>query len=146
MDNAGDGRAGEDGQPLLPSSTGGILCSSNGPLRNPQSEALLIKNKPTTKHHKTKETRNRELIDERACSGVLLDMTLRPYREPTFPNCRFQPMESIATLFKIKTKELDRLGKLATRPFHRAKNILDCGTSWCRSRGLNHQLGFLTRK
>ena len=64
--NADDGRVGKDGQPLLPSITGGTLCSSNGPLpvQNPQSEVLLVKNKPTTKHHETKETRNQELIDE----------------------------------------------------------------------------------
>ena len=37
------------------------MCASNGPLQNPQSKALLIKNKPT-KHHKTKETRNQELF------------------------------------------------------------------------------------
>jgi len=30
---------------------------------------LLTKNKPTTKHHKTKEARNRELIDERASAA-----------------------------------------------------------------------------
>ena len=30
------------------------------------SKALRIKDKPTTKHHKTKEARYRELIDERA--------------------------------------------------------------------------------
>jgi hypothetical protein len=53
-------------------------------------------------------------------------------------------MESIATHIKIKAKQLDR--KLATRPVHRAKNILVRGTSWCRSRGLNNQLGVLTRK
>jgi hypothetical protein len=53
--NAGDRRVGEDGQPLLPAITGGALCSSNGPLQNPQSKALLIKNKPTTKHHKPKK-------------------------------------------------------------------------------------------
>ena len=29
----------------------------------------VIKNKPTTKHHKTKEARNRELIDERASAA-----------------------------------------------------------------------------
>ena len=42
------------------------VCSSNGspPVQNPSSEALLIKNKPTTKHHKTKENRNQELVDE----------------------------------------------------------------------------------
>jgi hypothetical protein len=63
--SADDGREGKDEQPLLPSIPGGTLCASNGPLhclQNPQSEALLIKNKPKTKHHKTKETRNRELF------------------------------------------------------------------------------------
>ena len=30
------------------------------------SKALRIKDKPKTKHHKTREARNRELIDERA--------------------------------------------------------------------------------
>ena len=34
-------REGKDEQPLLPSITGGTLCASNGPLQNPQSEALL---------------------------------------------------------------------------------------------------------
>jgi len=52
------------------------LCSSNGPLQNPQGEALLvpvlIKNKPTTKRHKTKETRNWELIDERVSQETTL--------------------------------------------------------------------------
>ncbi len=39
-------------QPPLPSITGGTLCASNGPLQNPQSEVLPIKNKPKTMHHK----------------------------------------------------------------------------------------------
>ena len=51
-DNADDGREGKDEQPPLPSITGGTLCASNGPLQNPQSEVLLIKNKPKTMHHK----------------------------------------------------------------------------------------------
>jgi hypothetical protein len=59
-----DGERVDEGSPPLPAITGGILCSSNGPLQNPTSKALPIKTKPTTKHHKTKEARNRELIDK----------------------------------------------------------------------------------
>jgi len=61
-----DERVVEARHPLLPAITGGTPCLSNGPLQIPRVKALLIKDKPTTKHHQTKETRNRELIDERA--------------------------------------------------------------------------------
>jgi hypothetical protein len=56
--SADDGREGKDEQPLLPSITGGTLCASNGPLQNPQSEALLIKNKP--KNHAPQNQRNQK--------------------------------------------------------------------------------------
>jgi hypothetical protein len=64
--NADDERLDEVGQPPLPAITGGILCSSNGPPQNPQFKALPIKDETNTNYHKTKEARNRELIDERA--------------------------------------------------------------------------------
>ena len=64
--NAGDERVAEVGQPPLPASTGGTLCFKQWSPTNLTSKALLIKDKPTTKYHQSKETRNRELIDERA--------------------------------------------------------------------------------
>ena len=69
-DNADDGREGKDEQPPLPSITGGTLCASNGPLQNPQSEVLLIKNKPKTMHHKNQRIQKPGVVlNERACGG-----------------------------------------------------------------------------